>query len=625
MANYRNDLEEFVYEYCFNQILHTTTVFVAEHPAALDLTYSRIKYPDTATLMSLIPEFVTNIAISEDTLSFDAIMSGIIELSEENYGKIQTNETKQWLRISCIAIVTDKFDSLTVEKIIPYKKGFETEKEGIAASSNIVPIIRKDELDQEAESFLAIYYKKALERPCPVPILDIAETDYGLTVIQGKCITKDFSIFGQICFADGEIELYEPTEYETFKKEVSRGTIIIDAMTFFDRNLGCVNNTLAHEIYHWHRHRLYASIKRLLKKGNIIAHRCPVSNIYPSENEPWTDEQRMEWQANKIAPRILMPLSTFTVKVQELMTEYDYENATDKDSVMECIIDELADFYRVSRQSAKIRLIDIGYAEAANVYNYAPNAEPCFSVISSRDAFYEYHDNPEFRELINSGLFVYANNFFVINDPKYVIIRPDGSFAMTDYGWKNLGECTIQFTYRKVDIRIHGQYHTDTFHRDNHNIYEKLPQYDASKNASVVAHAAELQAKRAEFEKQYAEHQEYTSTFWEKAYELMNKKGWDVPTFCMETGLNEIVYSRAKNNHNSLPDVRTVISICAGLDLDISMTTELLRLAGHTLTNSREHQAYSFIITGYKGKSIYERNEFLAEINVPLLGSKQRK
>ena len=160
---------------------------------------------------------------------------------------------------------------------------------------------------------------------------------------------------------------------------------------------------------------------------------------------------------------------------------------------------------------------------------------------------------------------------------------------------------------------------------ETHNIYEKLPQYDASRNASVVAHAAELQAKRAEFEKQYAEHQEYTSTFWEKAYELMNKKGWDVPTFCMETGLNEIVYSRAKNNHNSLPDVRTVISICAGLDLDISMTTELLRLAGHTLTNSREHQAYSFIITGYKGKSIYERNEFLAEINVPLLGSKQRK
>ena len=36
----------------------------------------------------------------------------------------------------------------------------------------------------------------------------------------------------------------------------------------------------------------------------------------------WTDEQRMEWQANSLAPRILMPLSTFKMKVAEVYSKY---------------------------------------------------------------------------------------------------------------------------------------------------------------------------------------------------------------------------------------------------------------------------------------------------------------
>ena len=626
MANYRNDLEQFIYEYCYNEILQTASAYLAVHPTVLDLSFCRIKYPDSASILSLLPQFTTNIAIAEDKLSFDAIMSGIIELSEETYTGTKTAELNQWLRISCVAVVTDKLDSFTVEKIVTYKKGADENKEGVAASSNMVPIVHKDELDQEAEAFLtAAHFTKALEEPCAVPILDLAKNEFGLNVIQGKCITQDFSVFGQICFAGGEIELYDPFETGKQKAEVPRGTIVIDAMTFFDRNIGCVNNTLAHEVYHWYRHRLYAAIKMLLQGKSVIAHRCPAITQYPKDDEVWTDEQRMEWQANKIAPRILMPISTFMVKVQTLLAEHGYEYATDKDSVMECVIDELSEFYHVSKQSAKIRLLDAGFEDAARVYNYDHNPEPVFSSIEPRDAFYEYYDNPEFRKLIDSGLFVYVNGFFVVNDPKYVTLQRDGSLSLTDYAWHNIGECTLRFAYRKINVRIHGQEHADTFHRDNKNTYDKLPYYDASRNASVVAHASDLQAKRAEFEAQLEESKLLAKSFWQVAYELMEKKKWNASIFCDKTGLNQMVYSRAKNNEDSLPDVRTVISICAGLDLDIIVTNQLLALAGHTLTNSHEHRAYSFAITGYHGRSLQDRNEFLRSVNVDELGSKQRK
>ena len=453
MANYRNDLEHFIYEFCYDQILQAASAYVAEHPAALDLTFAKIKYPDAASLQSLILEHTANITISEDTIAFDAIASCIIELSQESFSGIKSAEITSWLRISCKATITDKLDAFIVQRVSPYNLPVNPERDGVSASANIVPIIRKDELDQEAEAFLKDHYAQALDHPCPVPILEIAKNEFHLDVLQGKCITNDLSIFGQICFADGEIELYDPFQTEeSEKREVKRGTVIIDAKTFFDRNIGCVNNTLAHEVYHWYRHRLYAAIKMLLQKKAVIAHRCPVGNVYPADDEPWTDEQRMEWQANKIAPRILMPLPTFVIKVDELLQQYRYEEVDDKDSVMECIIDELSEFYRVSKQSAKIRMIDAGYTDAEKVYNYSRDSEPQFASISARDAFYEYHDNPEFQELIDSGLFAYVNGFFVINDAKFVELRSNGELSLTSYAWSNLGECTLQFTYRKVNI-----------------------------------------------------------------------------------------------------------------------------------------------------------------------------
>jgi hypothetical protein len=388
-----------------------------------------------------------------------------------------------------------------------------------------------------------------------------------------------------------------------------------------------VNNTIAHKAFHWHRHRLFAAIKSLLRGEQLIACRCPTNTPNDEANAIWTDERRMEWQADKIAPRILMPVETFVGKVEDLYQKYGYRtNNTLRTEILECVIDELASFYRVSKQSAKIRMTDLVFKEAAGVYNYDDSFAPYFSHISPRDAFYEYSDNEEFRRVIDSGQFVYADGYFAINDEKYVVARnQNGEYSLTAYAWDNLAECTLQFTYRRVNMQEHGRFHSDAFHRTNRNAYEKLPRYDADRNVSVLSNAEELQQKRSEFEAQYAQHKALTKTFWQRAYEIMEAKHWNNAIFCERTLLNEITYSRAKNNYDSLPDIRTVIAICAGLDLDMPMTLELLALAGHTLSNTREHQAFGFLITGYKGKGIYDRNQFLESLDLQPLGSKQRQ
>lgn len=216
----------------------------------------------------MILDFPRNIRFNEDALLFDAVVSCTINLSKDTSRGFASYDLKQWLVISCEAIISNKLDLLKITSISNYSEGKTKKNDGQAASNNIVPIIYKENLDDEAEKFLHAYCPEALEVPMPVPIEKIAET-MGLEVIQGHRITDDFSIFGQICFSDGEVEVYDLFKCKQSKIPVRRGTILIDAYTFWERNLGCVKNTIAHEVFHWHKHRMFINITTILTNIHI--------------------------------------------------------------------------------------------------------------------------------------------------------------------------------------------------------------------------------------------------------------------------------------------------------------------------------------------------------------------
>ena len=263
MGNYKNEIEQFIYEICYRPMWEAAYSYIAGHPYALDLTFSRIKNPDSATLEDMVLEFPKNIRISEDSLLFDAVVSCTVNLTEDTYTGTASHETSQWLIISCEAAITDRLKALNINKISSYSAGLPRKNDGQVVSKNIVPIIYKKDLDAEAAAFLQKYYPKALEEPCPVPISDIAEA-MGLDILQGNRITNDFSVFGEIFFSAGKANVYDLFKIQQFDVDVRRGTILIDAYTFWERNLGCVNNTIAHEVYHWYKHRMYAAIRDIL-------------------------------------------------------------------------------------------------------------------------------------------------------------------------------------------------------------------------------------------------------------------------------------------------------------------------------------------------------------------------
>lgn len=226
-------------------------------------------------------------------------------------------------------------------------------------SISLVPRISKAQFDDVATEFLTEYCPEALEKPMAVPIMTIAKKKMGLTVITDCRLSEDLSILGMTCFTSGVVDIYDKEEDEFKEKIVRRGTVFIDPDTYWERTLGCFTNTAAHESLHWYKHRYYHFAQSVEKPGMAIACRCPTQPKDESTQEQWDDEDWMEWQATGIAPRILMPKQTFSSKVEAIKQETVSVEGLHYLAV-KAIIKRAADFFKVSQQSAAIRIEELG-------------------------------------------------------------------------------------------------------------------------------------------------------------------------------------------------------------------------------------------------------------------------
>lgn len=224
-------------------------------------------------------------------------------------------------------------------------------------SKSLVPVIHKCDFDKKATEFLTKYYPQALEKPMAVPIREIAQKKIGLRVFMDYRLTEDFSILGQMCFTNGYVPIYDKGEDEFRDMKVRYGTMFVDPDTYFMRNLGSVNNTVAHECVHWEEHRPYY-MSLPITDSVAVACRCPTTEKSEDTQQSWTDTDWMEWHANGIAPRILMPIQTFEKTVESVKKRYSARTG-DRVEDVKMIARHVADFYNVSMQSAAIRMSEL--------------------------------------------------------------------------------------------------------------------------------------------------------------------------------------------------------------------------------------------------------------------------
>ncbi|SHK17821.1 protein of unknown function [Clostridium cavendishii DSM 21758] len=226
-------------------------------------------------------------------------------------------------------------------------------------SKDLVPIIRKKDMDSEATKFLMKYYPEALEKPIPVPVEDIAELQMNIEIDYVN-IDKSLETLGMMIFSDGVVELYDKVIDKPIKRNYKKGTLLVERDILEADNMGRERFTIMHEMIHWDKHQL--RFMALSYKDKTLAKVCR----YQEEKVyiPKTPEEWMEWQADNLAAAVLMPIKMFKKRAEELKQEYEVGDIIDDyecrnyhpNIVRKMIIGELANTFRVSKQAADIRL-----------------------------------------------------------------------------------------------------------------------------------------------------------------------------------------------------------------------------------------------------------------------------
>ena len=381
----------------------------------------------------------------------------IANLEIKGYTKYgyESDSSNIWLRIKVIYKLEQGIHDFKVMSVIPFDSS-DYDSSDLGLSPEFVPYIKAKEMDDIAEEILRQYFPDALQVPMALPIDEYLE-NIGLTKVEGK-LTKDSSVFGEMVFKDTEVVFYDSDKPET--KLISKKTILVDPDVICLRNQGSYNNTVVHESVHWLLHRYHNEYKMLFDTNHRLS--SSKSDRSSLSSSIWSDYDWMEWQANGIAARILMPKKTTKQMVQEFFVKYSLEFEQEKKTLMfEQVVDDLADFFHVSRLAVKIRLLQLGYSEFEGVYNYVGNEyirSYAFEVgalnkgqtftISFNNACMLNATNSKFKELMNSERFVYVDSHFCLNDEKYVEMVDLGIYQMTDYAYEHMDECSLTFDVR---------------------------------------------------------------------------------------------------------------------------------------------------------------------------------
>ncbi|HFH8353500.1 TPA: XRE family transcriptional regulator [Streptococcus agalactiae] len=487
-------------------------------------------------------------------------------------------------------------------------------------SKDWVPYIRKKDFDAIAEKFLRKYYPQALTQPTPVPVETIV-SEMGLSIHQEK-LTIDNSVFGKMVFKDTDVEVIE--DEQLVSEHFNKGSILVDKDVVFKRNVGSYNNTVIHECVHWELHKVFHEVKMVLDKDHSQVSSWTEENL--ADSSMWTSLDWMEWQANGIAPRILMPKVQTRIKIRELFQTLTLVNPDiSRSELVQEVVDNLATFFEVSRQAAKIRMIDLGFKEANGVYNYLDDRymhnfafeleafdKGSSYTITSNDLCFEYCFNESFRQIIDRNKFIYVDNHLCLKDKKFIYMTKDGPI-MTDYAYEHMDECCLIFKVKSKNFTSisNETYYDYVLNRgvtkeseikadfvdilQNPSLMDQLPPLDMMKLGKKISEL--LKELPFEFSGTLRSHRK--------------RKNCTQPFLAKLVGITERTLRDYETLEDNLPRLELTLSFCFALKLRPELSDDMIKKAGHQLTISPPHQVYKMLLSTSYYKPLGEINSIL--------------
>ena len=578
---------EYVKNKCYNGLYQAAEEYVTENWESMNLYTRNVHRIGFVEMTDATIERVYVRDLPGMRVAFEIGLQLEIDVKEGDYHYDESDQCYPWIRIYCEGDLSCGLDDWEIIRVEPYSKITAPPN---SLSDALVPFIPYDQLDKGATDFLKELYPEALKvtpygQP-PVSVDPLALADSLGLKIKRQRIHEDASVFGRIYFVDTETEMFDANEGKNVIMTIPGKTIVFDPQMYLLRNLGSVNNTIIHECVHWVKHRKVFELEKLYnaEASNIS---CEVIGGAASAVARSATE-KMEKQANQLTPRIQMPAEPFKAKAKEYIAKFMREsNARHENEVMEQVITALEMAFGVSKQAAKIRLVELGFDAAIGTYTYLDDhyvkphtfrkgslsVNQTFS-ISAQDAAVERFVNQDLRELTASGDYLFVDNHYVYNAPLYVQRDENGRLDLTDYARSHMDECCLVFDM-KITGKVSEEYHTACFlNREDSNITFELKFHNGYQNAPQERQVA---MRKKQKEEEIAIRKQMTDDPEQCMELLLNWRGMKYTDLGDAIDRDPKTISRTVKGSTN-PSVETAVLICFGMNLPPVISEKLLEV-----------------------------------------------
>lgn len=517
------------------------------------------------------------------TARLDVIITG--KTDRGKYSDVEDDTLYRYVEIIIKTKFTDNLEDFKIIEVnhIDERSGFN--RVG-SSTKNLVPYMEEKHLDIYAERFLQAVYPDALNVPMALPVEEVARK-LELTI---EYANLEEGTFGRIYFVDDK------------QSGMKAKTILIDRMKSFINGVGNTKNTIIHECVHWFFHRRFFKLQRLLDSSVSSITCTQVESETHYESKYSEDLRWMEWQANQLAPRILMPEKTTRMKYDELYKWYQLDCLNNQPLIYVKVLNAISDFFGVSKQLAKIRLIQLGYSQFIGINEYLDDDRYSYVVKKVKmnpgdtyrvpyiDFLFATYVNVNLRKAVEEQKILYIDGFLIINNQKYVT-KIGNSYLINEYALNSVDECCLKFQIeQRTNKSMDKMYSMCFLCRSNNNLPENTTRKFSTdeSNIQVLNNALAFEY----FLEDEAEDNELISnmqgTFNEAFKYLYDYFNMPSDRHCAKLcGVDRKMISYYYNGTATAPNYKTVLAICAGFNLRPRVSKQLLQTIRVDITNSK--------------------------------------
>lgn len=472
----------------------------------------------------------------------------------------------------------------------------------------LLPVLtEKDDYERLARMVIEEDLPDHLDSDKPISGMDWLE-NIGLSVYSGKF--PESGVMGEYYFSFGKAQIYDPETDDVKTQRVNPGTILLNIETC--KSKGMINSTAVHEGTH-HRLCYYYFMLQMAHGRQYCSYLCKRTSEQ-QRSEKWSPIDVMELHANKLPAYILIQEKPGKAKAEELMRSYGGAYSLEN---MIRLVNDIAEYFEVTKTMARSRLFEFGYKEVRGISQYiggkrVPSHISRLSknetyTIDENAAINEYMNDPQFRKLINTGLFEYVEGHFCFIDKKYIAIDHLGYKHLTTFAREHMEECCLSFEvkYEKSAATFVGGFLCKSINS------KKIVKYTNINGDSLVT--AEGLAKRKEIERQIAETELFEKSFNQMTKELMKSRGFTIERLAEETGLSEETIKNMRSDSSIRFSIEAVVAVCIAMHLSEDMSRMYISRSPAKFLGTVDMRLYSYALMQWSDCTVAVVNRKLIE------------